>query len=172
MVRVTIRLACLSAFVCSFDVQAAYDLKSVLACPRPEPGTVTGSCAVRKYPELSETSPYPMLRWVTCLQSSFGLPSGGSADAVFFSDVVPEYEKEIEANLKTLDQLLAEKDRAVLHREQRQWEAARQSAADRRSRRPTQPGTMYMASSAVAALDFPQRRAIELACRIEMLQGK
>ena len=154
--------------VCGADVCAS-ELLLVAECQRPSPGTVSGSCSVRQSPELTDQSPFPLLRWAACVQTALHLPSGGSADAIFFSGLAEEFETEIAANLKTLDQTLSKRDRKSLKHEQHQWEMARQRAASKRARNPLPDGTMYMMFGASTALSFPEDRAIELACRIEKL---
>lgn len=150
----------------------AEDFSKISGCPRPEPGSVAGSCAVRKYPELTEKSPYAPLKWMACLQNALHLPSGGYGDAVFFSDLVPEWEKEIGANLRSLETVLSERDQKVLKEEQRAWEAARKMAAEKRAKEPSQEGTMYLMFGAAVEMSYPEDRAIELACRIEKLTSK
>jgi len=95
--------------------------------------------------------------------------SGGYSDAVFFSELIPEWEREIDAHLATLNKLLGKRDRQILLNEQSAWQQARLRAADRRSRMPRPEGTMYMVSAAIIAMDFPERRALELGCRVEIL---
>jgi len=163
-------LVCL-LLACGVEASAS-DLLLVTECQRPMPGTVTGSCSVRRFPELQDQSPFPLLRWASCVQAALHLPSGGYGDAIFFSNLASEFETEIEANLQTLDRVLSQKDRKSLKHEQHQWELARQRATDRRARNPLPNGTMYLMFGASTALSFPEDRAIELACRIEKLQAK
>jgi hypothetical protein len=156
-----------SSFAYSFDFHSFGD------CPRPPPGTVSGACEVRDSGfKLTEESPFPFARWVTCLQRKLGLPSGGYGDAVFFSDLISEWEREIDANVRTLKEMLSRKDQAALEHEQTGWQIAREEALERNAARSHPEGTMYMAFAAVQAEAFPQARAIELACRVEKLSAK
>jgi hypothetical protein len=147
----------------------ASDYMDVPACPRPAAGTTLGACAARAGVTNWESSPLPLHRWIACVQAQKQLPSGGYGDAVFFSYLVPEWEKEIAVNLRTLNDLLSSNDRRALDREQKEWTLARERARVRGSKRPLPEGTLYLALSAASALDIPSERAIELACRIEKL---
>lgn len=151
----------------------SFDLGSVTKCKRPPPGTVSGACEVRDQGyQLTEESPFPFIRWKACLQSEFGLPSGGYGDAVFSSDLVPEWELEINTNLLALNKILSKKDKLALEQEQEAWQLARIQASKKRANRPSPEGTMYMASAALQEEIAPQERAIELACRVEKLGAK
>lgn len=169
------RNICLIVYIFTFgwcEATFASDFAAISECQRPEPGTVAGACAVRSNPEIHEQSPYPMLRWAACLQKSLRLPSGGSRDAIFFRDLASEYEIEIEANLKTLEKILTEKDRKALKHEQLRWVTAREQAGGKRAKEGMPAGTMYQVFSSATALTFPEDRAIELACRVEKLKEK
>jgi hypothetical protein len=164
-------IAGVAAFLLSITAHAG-GFSEVSACKRPEPGAVEGACAVRAYPELNIASPYAPLRWMACLQSELHLPSGGYGDAVFFTDLIPEWEKEIEANLLSLERILSGKDRKILKNEQQTWLDARKRAAIKHSKQSQPLGTMYLMFGAAAELSYPESRAIELACRIEKLTAK
>jgi hypothetical protein len=91
---------------------------------------------------------------------------------VFFTELIPEWEKEIASNLTSLNQLLSPKDRQALAREQQGWEAARRRAKPKPAKRIRQEGTMYLALGAADAVSIPEARALELACRVERLSPK
>lgn len=110
----------------------SFDFGAVTDCPRPPPGTVSGACEVltQGY-ELTENSSLPFIRWAACLQRELGLPSGGYGDAVFFSELLPEWEREIDANLLALRKSISSKDQVALESEQESWQLARKKAMAR-----------------------------------------
>ncbi len=139
------------------------------ACVRPAAGDYAGACDARQantYADLA-ASPYTFYRWMGCRQSEQGLPSGGYGDAVFFSEMVPEWEREIDALLPVLRKFLNAANRAYLETEQSTWEKARARADARRFDQPLQPGTMYIAIAAFNQMEIPEKRAVERACRVE-----
>jgi hypothetical protein len=163
------RIVLLRLLLCSPHAARADEL-SHPDCPRPPPGTVEGACEIRaKGPELTEKSPYPLLRWAACVQSKLGLPSANNADAIFFGELRLEFEKEIDANLITLHQKLSYKDKLVLKQEQLAWESASKRADARRAKQQQPEGSLYNVYRSIANLTAPEDRAIELACRIEIL---
>lgn len=140
-------------------------------CIRPLPGAFEGACKARVGMNI-EHSPFGLHKWIVCQQEKRGWGSGGYGDAVFFSDLIPEWEREIEANLFTLSELLTKDYRRRLMREQKQWQVAKQRAIELRSKKPNTPGTMHMAINSVTEMRFSERRAIELACRVEKLTSQ
>jgi len=146
------------------DLQAKY----APACSRPPPGMVQGSCEARTGLEVDK-SPYGLHKWITCLQEARHWGTGGMPDAIFFSELIPEWEKEIAVNLVALTPLLSKTDGKYLLIEQRTWERARERNVQKVQQGPRQLGSMYRVSESLLALGLPEQRALELACRIEKL---
>lgn len=138
------------------------------ACTRPVPGSYLGSCDARKGIEV-EKSAHSMHKWITCMQEERGWGTGGTSDAIFFSELIPEWEVEINAQLSVLDTLLSPKDKKALHKEQQAWERARAREIAKKARQPSRDGSMYRVFESIDSLDLPERRALELGCRVEKL---
>ncbi len=153
------------------DDSATTDPDKANACVKPDPGSYEGSCDARVGLPV-EQSPHPLHKWITCLQEKRGWGSGGYGDAIFFKDLVPVWEQEMAEYLRILSGLMGKKDKKELEKEQMAWEEARATALKRRWERPRPEGTMHMALAAVDELEFPERRALELGCRIEKLKPK
>lgn len=151
-------------------------------CTRPQPGTYAGACAARESDDYarkfqfdlyySSRSQFGFYEWIGCLEEKNHVPSGGYSDAVFYTELIPEWEKEIDANLLALQSLLSKRGRASLQREQQQWILARERHFQRRGKQPQGEGTLNMARNSAHALDFVEKRAVELACRVEKFSRK
>jgi hypothetical protein len=142
------------------------------ACQRPPPGSVAGACEIRNKRASGAMidnwhSPYVIHKWWACLQDAQHLPSGGMRDAIFHTQFIAEWKREIDANLATLRTILSAKHREELDMEQKAWERALERWQSAQQTSPQPMGTMYLMFSAGSESGFYSDRAIELACRVE-----
>jgi hypothetical protein len=150
---------------------AARGLLDEPTCVRPKSGLYKGACQARASTEFEQSPYYSLFNWIVCLQNKGHGSGGGMGSAIFFSELIPEWEKEIDAHLISLNKLLSKRHKKQLWKEQQVWEAARTRALEKKSREPLQQGTMYMVFRAFDVMEFPLRRALELGCRVEKLMN-
>jgi hypothetical protein len=155
----------LIAFV--FALAAPFTASAEVACRIPKPGNFTHSCqALTADLDHIKRSQHALDRWASCELEKKGLPCGCTADIIFFSDLVPIWEKELSLYLKSLGSREGF-DRKKLESEQKIWLLQRQKKEEELHRDNDQEGSYWGIQITFGRLELLRNRSLELGCELE-----